>query len=103
MKTPKNLKTLAWITVTVVLAISVYFMFQMKENARMETNLDEYMPRTHPAFVYSDMAEDWFNIKDGILIAIENKQGIYNPQTMGKIRDITDALEDICLSLIPMT
>ncbi len=95
MKTPKNMKILAWITVAVVLTVSAYFVFQMKENVRMETNLDEYMPRTHPAFVYSDMAEDWFNIKDGILIAIENKQGIYNPQTLEKIRDITEALEDM--------
>jgi uncharacterized protein len=95
MKIQKNMKALAWITVTAVLAISVYFIFLMKENARMETNLDEYMPRTHPAFVYSDMAEDWFNIKDGILIAIENKDGIYNPQTLEKIRDITEALEDM--------
>lgn len=95
MKIQKNMKALAWITVTAVLAISVYFIFLMKENARMETNLDEYMPRTHPDFVYSDMAEDWFNIKDGILIAIENKDGIYNPQTLEKIRDITEALEDM--------
>jgi uncharacterized protein len=95
MKTLKNMKALAWITIAVVLFVSVYFVFQMKENARMETNLDEYMPRTHPAFVYSDMAEDWFNIKDGILIAIENKQGIYNPQTLEKIRNITEALEDM--------
>lgn len=95
MNTPKNMRTFAWITVAVVMAVSVYFIFEMKENARMETNLDEYMPRTHPAFVYSDMAEDWFNIKDGILIAIENKKGIYNPQTLEKIRDITEALEDM--------
>jgi uncharacterized protein len=95
MKPQKNLKAFAWITLAIVMAVSVYFVFQMKKNARMETNLDEYMPRTHPAFLYSDMAEDWFNIKDGILIAIENKQGIYNPQTLKKIRDITEALEDM--------
>ena len=95
MNTIKNMKALAWITVAMVLSVSVYFIWQMKENASMETNLDEYMPRTHPAFVYSDMAEDWFNIKDGILIAIENKHGIYNSQTLGKIRDITEALEEM--------
>ena len=35
----------------------------MIENSRMETDLDEYMPQDHPAFVYSDQAEEWFNIK----------------------------------------
>jgi hypothetical protein len=42
----------------------------MKSNTRMETDLDKYMPEQHPAFVYSNMAEEWFNIKDGIIIAI---------------------------------
>lgn len=91
----KNLKSLAWLTMLSVLIISIWFMSAMMKNARMETNLDEYMPSEHPAFVYSDRAEEWFNIKDGILIAIENKSGIYNPQTLGKIRDITEALEDM--------
>ena len=61
---------------------SVYFISEMKENTRMETDLDEYMPKDHPAFVYSDEAESWFNIKDGIVVAVENKSGIYNTATL---------------------
>jgi predicted RND superfamily exporter protein len=66
----------------VVVVLTVFFVRSMRQSSRMETNLDEYMPKTHPAFVYSYQAEEWFNIKDGILIAIENKNGIYNPQTL---------------------
>ena len=91
----KKLKGLAWLTMLSVLILSIWFLSAMIRNARMETNLDEYMPSGHPAFVYSDQAEEWFNIKDGILIAIENRSGIYNPQTLEKIRDITEALEDM--------
>jgi uncharacterized protein len=91
----KKLKGLAWLTMLSVLVLSIWFLNAMMKNARMETNLDEYMPSGHPAFIYSEQAEEWFNIKDGILIAIENKSGIYNPQTLGKIRDITEALEDM--------
>ncbi len=58
----------------------------------METNLDKYMPQDHPAFVYSDKAEEWFDIKDGIIIAIENPQGIYNAGTIKKVKDLTRAL-----------
>lgn len=61
----------------------------------METNLDEYMPREHPAFIYSDKAEEWFNIKDGLLIAVENQNGIYNTETLQKIKDITNQLQDM--------
>ena len=62
----------------IILIITIGFFKVMKTNSRMETDLDKYMPENHPAFVFSNQAEDWFNIKDGIIIAIENKKGIYN-------------------------
>ena len=41
---------------------SIGFMIAIKSKARMETDLDEYMPQEHPAFVYSNKAEKWFDI-----------------------------------------
>lgn len=59
----------------------------------METDLDEYMPQEHPAFVYSNQAEEWFNIQDGVIIAIENPAGIYNNATLQKVKDLTKKLQ----------
>ena len=67
-----------WLSMIIILAFSAFFIFEMKQNTTMETDLDKYMPQDHPAFVYSDKAESWFNINDGIIIAVENKNGIYN-------------------------
>ena len=78
-----------WLTMVVILAISAFFVLEMKENTRMETNLDKYMPHDHPAFVYSDSAESWFDIKDGIIIALENKKGIYNTETLDTLKKLT--------------
>jgi predicted RND superfamily exporter protein len=61
----------------------------------METDLDEYMPQKHPAFVYSNQAEDLFDIEDGIIIAIENQEGIYNSRTLQKVRDLTRELQKL--------
>lgn len=91
----KHQKLYAALTIVLILVMTVFFLREIKHNARMKTNLDEYMPKTHPAFVYSDQAEEWFNIKDGILIAIENKNGIYNPQTLQKIKDISTGLQEM--------
>ena len=77
----------------VVLVISIAFFVVMKKNSRMETNLDKYMPEKHPAFVYSNQAEKWFNIKDGIIIAIENKDGIFNQSTLKKVKELTKKLQ----------
>ena len=78
-----------WLTMIAILIISAFFIFEMKQNTRMETNLDEYMPKDHPAFVYSDKAEGWFNIKDGIIIALENKKGVFNTETMDTLKHLT--------------
>ena len=76
-----------------ILLISIAFMVIMKQNTRMETDLDKYMPEQHPAFVYSNQAEKWFDIKDGIIIALENKEGIYNYGTLKKVKDLTKKLQ----------
>jgi predicted RND superfamily exporter protein len=91
--TKKNYLIASWAVLVIVIALTIYFIGAMSKNARMETNLDEYMPKTHPSFVYSDQAEEWFNIKDGILFAIENKNGIYNTQTLEKIKAISEDLQ----------
>jgi len=78
-----------WLTMVVITAVSAYFILEMKENTTMETNLDKYMPQDHPAFVYSDKAESWFNIQDGIIIAIENKDGVFNTETLDTLKKLT--------------
>ena len=45
-----------------ILVVTFIFMRTMKSNARMETDLDKYMPQDHPAFVYSDEMEEVFDI-----------------------------------------
>jgi hypothetical protein len=92
-QSPLKTKLYAGLILLVIAAITVFFMQQIRQKSRMETNLDKYMPQNHPAFVYSDQAEEWFNIKDGILIAIENPDGIYNSVTLEKIRDISRKLQ----------
>lgn len=89
----KKLLKIPWIIIGVTIAISVVFFMQMKENSRMETDLDKYMPQDHPAFVYSDLAEEWFGINDGIIVAIENKNGIFNSATLDTLKQLTKRLQ----------
>lgn len=66
--------------------------FVVASRMRMETNLDEYMPKDHPAFVYSDEAEERFMIRDAILIAVEHPDTVFNPATLEKIIRIEEDL-----------
>lgn len=83
------------LTLLVVALLSAGFFVAMRTNSRMETDLDEYMPQDHPAFVYSNQAEEWFNIKDGIIIAIEHPEDVYNPGTLQKVKDLTRDLQQM--------
>ncbi len=83
----------SFIGVIVILLITGFFFYQTKTKSRMETNLDKYMPQNHPAFIYSDKAEKWFDIKDGIIIAIENPHGVFNYGTLKKIKNLTKELQ----------
>ncbi len=82
-----------WLILGITIIISAFLFMQMKENSEMETNLDKYMPQDHPAFVYSDQAEEWFGINDGIIVAIENENGIFNSQTLDTLKQLTKRLQ----------
>lgn len=76
----------------VSLLLTIAAMFSLVKNIYLETDLDEYMPHEHPSFAYSDKAEELFDIRDAIVIAIENKKGVYNPTTLQKVKDLTKTL-----------
>jgi predicted RND superfamily exporter protein len=89
------LKTIAahpLIFLIVLLALTGIFVTAIADNASLETNLDAYMPSDHPAFVFSDEAEELFGIEDAVLIAVEHPQSIYNPGSLEKIKGISTAL-----------
>lgn len=82
-----------WVIFIITLIISAFLFMQMKENSSMETNLDKYMPQDHPAFIFSDQAEEWFGINDGIIVALENKNGIFNSETLDTLKQLTKKLQ----------
>jgi predicted RND superfamily exporter protein len=82
----------------IILLITAFFTFQIYDNARLETNLDKYKPEDQPEFIASDKYEDLFGISDAIIVAIENDSdpnGVYNPETLRKIDEISLALEKL--------
>jgi uncharacterized protein len=88
-----------WVTrhplavILVIIGLTAAAGYQARSGSRMETDLDEYMPADHPAFVYSDQAAEWFDIQDGIVIAVESPDGVYTPETLQKIKDLTRELQ----------
>ncbi len=83
------------LTLMILLVITLFFSYEIIDKARIETNLDKYMPENHPAFAVSEYFEDLFAIEDTVVIAVENEEGIYNSSTFEKIILITERLKEI--------
>ena len=79
----------------ITLILTIASLYSIKQNVYIETDLDKYMPEDHPAFIYSDKAEEMFDIRDAIMIAIENDKGIYNYTTLKKIKSLTKDLQKL--------
>lgn len=83
------------ISIVLAVVLTMAAVIPVRQNFRMETDMNTYMPADHPAFIYSEEAEQRFGIRDGILIAIEHSDSIFNPESLGKIAAIGDALREI--------
>lgn len=84
-----------WLAAAIVMGLTIASIIPIKTGFRMETNLDSYMPENHPAFSFSDEAEERFQIKDGILIALEHPVSIFNTGSLKKMVDIESELRSI--------
>ncbi len=83
-----------YLVLVVLILFGAVFTGSIKKNARIETDLDKYMPQDNPEFVASDMAEEEFEIRDSVIIAIEHPETVYNPETLAKIRTISEILPE---------
>ncbi len=88
----KSLIRKPWLVILVVVLGTAFSTIVVRYHTRMETDLDEYMPKHHPAFVFSDEADKRFRIRDSILIVLEHPDSIYNPSTLSKIVQLEEAL-----------
>ncbi|MDH4274615.1 MAG: MMPL family transporter [Gammaproteobacteria bacterium] len=73
--------------------LTLIFGFQLS-HLRWETDARVYLPKGHPAIIYDEKVDDVFGVKDNIIIAIVNdEQGIYNPESLDRVRRITDKVK----------
>ncbi len=75
----------------VLLVITILFASQLG-GLRWETDARVYLPKGHEAIIYDEKIDDLFGVRDSFIIAIENKNGIYNTETLTRIKRVTDKI-----------
>lgn len=78
--------------IILTVAITVFLALQLK-HLRWETDARVYLPKGHPAIHYDEKVADLFGVKDSLIIGIVNEEkGIFNPNTLERIKRITDRI-----------
>lgn len=87
---PKLVTRFPKLIILLTVVITVFLALQLK-NLRWETDARVYLPKGHPAIHYDEKVADLFGVKDSLIIGIVNEeQGIFNPETLTRIKRITD-------------
>lgn len=89
MHTIRRIAEKPLIIIVLIIAFTGIALVTIAQNASLETDLNKYMPSTHPAFAFSDEAEELFGIEDKILIVLEHPETIFNEGTLTKIKELT--------------
>lgn len=79
---------------TALVAITILAFAQLGK-LEWETDARVYFPKGHPAIEYDEHVADVFGVKDSVIIAIVNDNGIFNSETLDRIDRITDKVADL--------
>ena len=60
-----------------------------------DTRADAFLAEDNPAIVYRDKVKDLFGLSDPMVVAIVNQQGIFNPDTLTLIAQLTEQITDL--------
>ncbi len=87
---------------TVLLAVLVITVLaaMMMGKLRWETDARVYFPPGHPAIQFDELVADVFHVKDSVIIAIVNEDGVFNPETIARVARITDKVADLPGALV---
>ncbi len=83
------------IVIATFAVITTLFAMQL-DGLRWETDARVYLPKGHEAIIYDEKVDDIFGVKDTLIISIVNeKEGIYNPETLARIARIAKQVVEL--------
>jgi len=82
------------IAIMTVLIMTILALSQLPK-LEWETDARVYFPKGHPAIEYDELVADVFGVKDSIVIGIVNEDGIFNPETLARVKRISDKLAQL--------
>ena len=79
-----------------VLAVTGFFAWQATR-VELNNSIEAILPQGHPAVLQDHEIKRVFNSREMILIGLLNDEGIFNPRTLQKVRDLTSEVWDLVI------
>jgi predicted RND superfamily exporter protein len=73
----------------IILLITGFFGWQMR-NVKLNNSIQELLPADHSSVAQDKELKQVFNSREMILIGLVREDGIFNPETLQKVKDITE-------------
>ncbi|NQY94163.1 MAG: hypothetical protein HRT43_08375, partial [Campylobacteraceae bacterium] len=59
-----------------------------------DTSADAFISKDHPAVINKNKLVELFGLEDPLVVVVENKQGIFNPQTLDLIYKLSEEIQN---------
>ncbi len=84
-------------TIGVVVLVSLFFGWQMRK-VELDNSIEELLPENHPSVVQDREIKHVFNSREMILIGVLREDGVFQPSTLQKIKELTAAAWEIVIA-----
>ncbi len=83
--------------ITAILLITLLFAWQARR-VELNNSIEELLPEGHPSLVQDREIKQVFNSREMILIAIVREDGIFRPETLRKVQELTAAAWQVTIA-----
>lgn len=79
------------LTIVIVLLITAGFASRLP-TLHVDDEVINMMPADHPARLLQERIEQQFAVRDLVILAVENSHGVFNPQSLARLKTLSDFL-----------
>jgi predicted RND superfamily exporter protein len=79
-----------------ILLITLFFGWHMRK-VELNNSIEELLPENHPSVLQDKEVKHIFNSREMILIGVLNDDGIFNPTTLQKVKELTDKIWQVTI------
>ncbi len=89
-KVTSHYKAILALSIILMLSVSVFIVSMKKD-----TSYDAFLPADDPVLVFKNKVKETFSLNDPMVIAIVNKKGVFNKETLGLVHELSEKIQSI--------